>query len=73
MDLTQKMHIQTNYRVIIHLSGPEHPNACLCANYWYSAHTSCLYTELDLQIDVQLFDKSMPPNMFLSAMVVDLH
>ncbi|XP_053489728.1 uncharacterized protein im:7136021 isoform X1 [Ictalurus furcatus] len=33
MDLTQKMHIQTNYRVIIHLSGPKHPNACLCANY----------------------------------------
>ncbi|XP_026775178.2 uncharacterized protein im:7136021 isoform X1 [Pangasianodon hypophthalmus] len=33
-DLTQKMHIQTNYRVnVIHLSGPKDPNACFCANY----------------------------------------
>ncbi|XP_060788973.1 uncharacterized protein im:7136021 isoform X2 [Neoarius graeffei] len=33
-DLTQKMHIQTNYRVnVIHLPRSKVPNACLCANY----------------------------------------
>ncbi|XP_047677598.1 uncharacterized protein im:7136021 isoform X2 [Tachysurus fulvidraco] len=34
MDLTEKMHIQTNYRVnVVPFSRPKHPYACHCANY----------------------------------------
>lgn len=62
LDLTQKLYIQTNYRInVINLIGPKYPNACLCVNNWVSAYAAYLYRELML-LDEALFFFSL--NMF---------